>query len=78
MRYGVCVDTLRRAMARQGILDPDTIPAKYQPAPHYNQETWTRPCSGCGSTNPRPKWVFYCKRCHLKQARGALDPEDEL
>jgi hypothetical protein len=75
-QYGVCVDTLRRAMARQGLLNLDALPAKYIPSSSYSTPLWNRPCSGCGDTNPRPKWVFYCDNCHSRQARGALDLDD--
>lgn len=58
---GVCVDTLKRILAREGIQQFDA--AKYEPAPKLSLQFWNRPCTNCRSPERRPKWQYFCSRC---------------
>lgn len=55
---GCCVDTIKRILQRHGLAEFDG--AKYQTPPASDVVMWTRPCSSCGDTTPRPKWQFRC------------------
>ncbi len=56
---GVCVDTLKRILARHNIKQFDG--AKY--VPKFKPATWNRPCMKCKSTATRPKWQYICNSC---------------
>lgn len=58
-RLGVCVDTLKRILVREGIRDFDG--AKFV-AP-LKVMSWTRPCLICRKHVKRPKWQFICDKC---------------
>ena len=56
---GVCEDTAKRVLARNGLRTFDG--AKYAIPPQ--SKLWTRPCIRCRSTIPRPKNLFFCNPC---------------
>ncbi|OEC41944.1 hypothetical protein A9G06_19865 [Aeromonas sp. DNP9] len=58
-RVGVCVDTLKRILVREGIREFDG--AKFVAPLKVNY--WTRPCLFCKKCVKRPKWQFICDRC---------------
>ena len=58
-RVGVCVDTLKRILVREGIREFDG--AKFVAPLKVNY--WTRPCQFCKKCVKRPKWQFICDRC---------------
>lgn len=58
---GVCVDTLKRILVRQGIAHFES--AKYAPSQRSTLQKWNRPCMNCGCTKTRPKWKYICVRC---------------
>lgn len=68
-RIGVCVDTLKRILVREGLRDFEG--AKYVVARKETVTTWERPCMDCGCTQPRPKNWYYCKKC--RASRGYDD-----
>lgn len=68
---GVCTDTLKRILHRNRIVLFDG--AKYQDNRDVDLKLWSRPCSSCGDTTPRPKWKFFCRPCAEK--RG-FTPDD--
>lgn len=70
-QVGVCVDTLKRILAREGIEEFDA--AKYVVAPKLSLQTWERPCIGCRSKERRPKWQYFCDRC--QRSHGLASPE---
>jgi|ADGO01.1.fsa_nt_gi hypothetical protein len=64
-RLGCCLDTLKRILMRHGLAD---FPgAKYQLRRDANVQKWNRPCMGCGSTETRPKWWYFCTACRRKR-----------
>ena len=68
-RMGVCVDTLKRLLVKEGLRD---FPgAKYQVARQRELLTWERPCISCGSREVRPKNWFFCRPC--RSSRGYDD-----
>lgn len=68
-RMGVCVDTLKRLLVKQGLRD---FPgAKYQVARVHQQDTWDRPCISCGRRDPRPRNWYFCRPC--RSSRGYED-----
>lgn len=59
---GVCTDTLKRILVREGMAEFDG--AKYAISPQRDsQKTWAKPCMKCKDTTPRPKWQYICDRC---------------
>lgn len=64
-RIGVCVDTLKRILVREGIRHFEG--AKFVAPLKVNH--WTRPCLLCRKAVKRPKWQFICDKCarSLKQ-----------
>ena len=62
---GIDVTTVKRILIRECFVDPSEFPgAKYQvAAPDMVVEMWERPCSSCKTTDPRPKWTYYCTDC---------------
>ena len=58
-RIGVCVDTLKRILVREGIRSFEG--AKFV-AP-IKVSMWSRPCLVCKKKVKRPKWQFICDRC---------------
>lgn len=62
---GCHVDTLKRLLVRHNIRD--FTGSKYIAAEPIN--TWSRPCTVCKDTKPRPKWQYRCDECHSKQQR---------
>ena len=68
-KIGVCVDTLKRILVRQGLQDFDG--AKYQLKRDTDILMWSRPCLDCCDETPRPKMWFYCREC--RKARGFED-----
>lgn len=67
-RLGCCVDTLKRILVREGLQDFDG--AKYQVKRAHSQDTWTRPCINCKSTEERPRLQYMCGRCRRKAGYG--------
>jgi len=69
-RIGVCTDTLKRILVREGL--QDFAGAKYQSSRSKKSVNhWRRPCLRCKNTNPRPRMQFLCDPC---KARGDYDP----
>jgi len=60
-RLGVCADTLKRILVREGL--QDFSGAKYVSARRNDTQMWERPCMRCGDTEPRPKWIYFCQSC---------------
>lgn len=58
-RIGVCVDTLKRILVREGIRQFEG--AKFVAPLKVNN--WTRPCLICRKSVKRPKWQFICDKC---------------
>jgi hypothetical protein len=69
-KIGVCTDTLKRILVREGL--QDFAGAKYQVsrASKANQK-WARPCMRCKSIRPRPKWQYICDKC---KSHDSYDP----
>lgn len=65
---GYDTTTVKRLLVRLGLAEFPA--AKYQPSRLTTLQTWTRPCSGCGCTKPRPKWRFYCDPCAVRLGHG--------
>lgn len=62
VRMGVCVDTLKRILQREGLATFEA--AKYAVSMSYEEpQTWERPCLKCRDATPRPKWQYLCERC---------------
>lgn len=57
---GVCVDTLKRIMVREGIAGFEG--AKFTPPPPA-PEMWDRPCIRCKTKERRPKGFYLCSPC---------------
>ena len=68
-RIGVCVDTLKRILVREGIREFEG--AKYVVARKESVSMWDRPCMECGKRESRPKNWYYCKDC--RACRGYED-----
>ena len=64
-RIGVCVDTLKRILVREGLRDFEG--AKYVVARKETVATWERPCMDCGCTEQRPKNWYYCKSAEHRE-----------
>lgn len=63
-RLGVCIDTLKRLLVKEGLRD---FPgAKYQVALVHTVQTWDRACLGCRKRELRPKGWFFCRPCRAK------------
>ena len=56
---GVCVDTLKRILHRNDIVQFEG--AKFQTRSGY--EMWDRPCMRCKSQELRPKFQYICDKC---------------
>ena len=69
VRIGVCVDTLKRILVREGLREFEG--AKYVVARKETVAMWSRPCMDCGCTEERPKNWYYCKKC--RSSRGYED-----
>lgn len=69
----VCTDTLKRILMREGLAYFDG--AKFVVSQTLTLKTtlWTRPCTTCGCTRPRPKYQFRCNRCHELEDDAGLD-----
>jgi len=61
---GVCSDTLKRILVREGLQEFDG--AKYACSRDMHVKTWTRPCNSCGSTETRPKNYYFCTSCRRR------------
>ena len=72
---GVCVDTLKRILQREGLAEFDA--AKYAVSLSFDtQQTWVRPCMRCKDETPRPKWQYICDRCKERnEAYSGVDEE---
>ena len=64
-KIGVCVDTLKRMLVREGLQEFDG--AKYQLKRDTDIKMWSRPCLDCLDETPRPKMWFYCRECRKKR-----------
>mgnify|MGYP001224558597 FL=1 len=64
-RIGVCVDTLKRILVREGLQEFDG--AKYQLRRDVGVAMWNRPCLECSNEELRPKNWFYCRTCRKKR-----------
>lgn len=64
-KIGVCVDTLKRMLVREGLQEFDG--AKYQLKRDTDIKMWSRPCLDCLDSTPRPKMWFYCRECRKKR-----------
>lgn len=60
-RLGVCVDTLKRLLVKEGLRSFDG--AKYTLARQHTVEMWDRPCMKCRSSERRPKGYYFCRPC---------------
>ena len=62
-RLGICVDTVKRILQREGLRDFEG--AKYVVAlsSSRNIVMWDRPCIKCKNDQPRPKWQYICRKC---------------
>lgn len=65
-RIGVCTDTCKRILHKHGIVE--FTGAKYVVSRPIKVDTWTRPCMGCRSTEPRPRNHYFCSDC--RRSRG--------
>jgi len=66
-RVGVCTDTLKRILVREGL--QDFAGAKYQLSrANKSDKFWNKPCLRCKSTRPRPRWRYFCDVCKAKNA----------
>jgi molybdopterin/thiamine biosynthesis adenylyltransferase len=68
-RLGVCVDTAKRILVRQGLREFEG--SKYVLAQRRHIHTWDRPCLDCRKPEPRPKNWYYCRSCRSR--RGFSD-----
>ena len=68
---GVCTDTAKRVLVREGITD--YAGAKFAPSASGLEQTWNRPCSKCGCTKTRPKWSYRCEVCKAREVSGLPD-----
>jgi hypothetical protein len=69
--FGVCSDTLKRILVREGLADYEG--AKFSVSASSLEQTWTRPCSRCGCTKPRPKNHYRCEVCKAREVGGLPD-----
>ena len=61
---GCCPDTMKRILARHGLREVTNLKQLSSRTDLEAQAPmWTRPCLGCGDTEPRPKWWFFCRPC---------------
>lgn len=62
-----------KAPTARNLLDFYKLPDEFKPA--AKEETWRRPCSQCGSTEERRKWLFRCDTCRrlIASECGAQD-----
>ena len=67
-RIGVCVDTLKRILVREGIREFEG--AKYVVARKESVAMWERPCMVVLKNAVLKNW-YYCKRC--RASRGYDD-----
>lgn len=72
-RIGVCTDTLKRILVREGIAEFEG--AKY--TARRKIEMWSRPCINCKDATPRPKNLYLCEDCRT-QASHQDTPYGEL
>lgn len=72
--FGVCTDTLKRMLVREGLAEFDG--AKYAVSPKPDWEMWERPCMRCKDDKPRPKWQYICDRC--KRNTNSTGVSDEI
>ena len=71
-RFGVCTDTIKRILMREGICEFEG--AKYAVAPSKSEKIWERPCINCRTTKPRPKWQYICDPCKSSSSWGGIAP----
>lgn len=75
-RLGICVDTLKRLLVREGLRNFKG--AKYIQRPRPTpKDKWTRPCICCGCTDSRPRLQYKCDPC-TSQTSAHHDASFEL
>jgi IS30 family transposase len=62
-RLGICVDTVKRILQREGLKDFDGAKYVVSLSSSRKTELWKRPCIRCRDDQPRPKWQYICKKC---------------
>ena len=70
-RIDVCVDTLKRILHRNGIVEFEG--AKFQTRTGYKM--WDRPCMKCGTQELRPKNQYICDKCSESPEINGLSEE---
>jgi len=61
--FGVCTDTLKRMLVREGLAEFDGAKYAVSPASKYEVTMWKRPCLRCKDATERPKWQYVCDKC---------------
>ena len=69
----VCVDTLKRILMRENLADFSAAKYVLAQSEITKTPTWQRPCMNCGSTKPRPKWIYVCSSCKKNRDESGLD-----
>jgi|AACY02.1.fsa_nt_gi IS30 family transposase len=68
---GVCVDTLKRILQREGLAEFEGAKYAVSMTRSNKKNVWVRPCMKCKDDRPRPKWQYFCDKC-----RATLDDDD--
>ena len=72
LHLGVCEDTVRRILHRNGIVN--FVGSKFYSPPPIQQ--WNRPCTNCGCTTTRPKNQYRCDDCKSRNDdSNPFDPD---
>lgn len=72
-RFGCHEQTIKKELHRSGVMTFHGN--KYEPPATSVPKTsmWERPCTVCGTTNPRPKWQYRCDPCKARLENGLPD-----
>lgn len=69
--FGAHEQTIKKELHRAGLMSFQG--AKYDQPLTTTTNLWSRPCSVCGSTKPRPRWQYRCDPCKARLDDGLPD-----
>ena len=72
---GVCTDTLKRILVREGLAEFDGAKYAVSPLHKTRMKTWKRNCLKCRKENTLPKWQYICDRCKSNNEAYNIDDE---
>jgi IS30 family transposase len=75
---GVCTDTLKRILVREGMAEFEGAKYTVSMKELTKSEKWNRPCLKCHGTDTRPKWQYICNTCKTLSADAMGLPDNYI